>query len=166
MYCGNTIANGFGGLLAAGILSGLDGASGLAGWRYISYLTLCFGLLCALTDNNPLDRWLFIIEGAGTILAGFLAVWLLPDFPGSGKQSWLSDQEQRFAEWRLAQEANSEFDENGSVKEGLIDAFTDPKAWVLVGIQICQLTSQTWTYFFPVSTKPSFTRIFRTKLLQ
>ncbi|KAJ5895816.1 uncharacterized protein N7473_005215 [Penicillium subrubescens] len=130
MYCGNTIANGFGGMLAAGILSGLDGASGLAGWR-----------------------WLFIIEGAGTIVAGFLAVWLLPDFPGSGKHSWLSDQEQRFAEWRLAQGANSEFDENGSVKEGLIDAFTDPKAWVLVAIQICQLTSQTWTYFFPSIVK-------------
>jgi hypothetical protein len=30
MYCGNTIANGFGGMLAAGILSGLDGAGGLA----------------------------------------------------------------------------------------------------------------------------------------
>lgn len=33
MYCGNTIANGFGGMLAAGILGGLDGAAGLAGWR-------------------------------------------------------------------------------------------------------------------------------------
>jgi hypothetical protein len=117
-------------------------------------LLLGFDLFCAFTDNKSPHRWLFIIEGAGTIVAGFLAVWLLPDFPGSGKHSWLSDQEQRFAEWRLAQAANSEFDENGSVKEGLIDAFTDPKAWVLIGIQICQLTSQTWTYFFPVSTNP------------
>jgi hypothetical protein len=33
VYCGNTIANGFGGLIAAGILSGLDGKGGLAGWR-------------------------------------------------------------------------------------------------------------------------------------
>ncbi|KAJ5358935.1 MFS general substrate transporter [Penicillium cataractarum] len=130
MYCGNTIANGFGGMLAAGILNGLDGAGGLAGWR-----------------------WLFIIEGAGTILSGFLAIWLLPDFPGSGKHGWLSDQEQRFAVWRLAQGANSEIDENGSIKEGLIDAFTDPKAWVMIGIQICQLTSQTWTYFFPSIVK-------------
>jgi hypothetical protein len=44
MYCGNTIANGFGGMLAAGILSGLDGASGLAGWRYVAY-TLFSGLV-------------------------------------------------------------------------------------------------------------------------
>lgn len=35
LYCGNTIANGFGGLLAAGILSGLNGAGGLAGWRFV-----------------------------------------------------------------------------------------------------------------------------------
>jgi MFS family permease len=33
MYCGNTVANGFGGILAAGVLGGLDGAHGLAGWR-------------------------------------------------------------------------------------------------------------------------------------
>ncbi|KAJ5664679.1 MFS general substrate transporter [Penicillium macrosclerotiorum] len=130
LYCGNTIANGFGGLLAAGILDGLDGASGLAGWR-----------------------WLFIIEGAGTMVAGILAVLLLPDFPNSGKRRWLSDQEQRFAEWRLAQAANFEVDENGDVKEALIDALTDPKAWMLILIQICQLTSQTWTYFFPSIVK-------------
>lgn len=33
VYCGNTVANGFGGMLAAGILSGLNGKGGLAGWR-------------------------------------------------------------------------------------------------------------------------------------
>ncbi|GAB1217227.1 hypothetical protein ATERTT37_006463 [Aspergillus terreus] len=126
VYCGNTIANGFGGLIAAGILSGLDGKGGLAGWR-----------------------WLFIIEGAGTMVAGLLAVFLLPDFPRSGQRKWLTEQEQRFAEWRLAREANNEVDENGSIKEGLIEAVTDVKAWMLILIQICQLTSQTWTYFFP-----------------
>ena len=35
MYCGNSIANGFGGILAAGVLSGLEGAHGLAGWRCV-----------------------------------------------------------------------------------------------------------------------------------
>ncbi|PCH03001.1 Major facilitator superfamily domain, general substrate transporter [Penicillium occitanis (nom. inval.)] len=130
MYCGNSIANGFGGILAAGVLSGLEGAHGLAGWR-----------------------WLYIIEGAGTMVAGVLAIWLLPDFPRSGKRTWLTDQEQRFAEWRLARDANDEIDENGSIKEALRDAFTDPKAWALVLIQICQLSSQTWTYFFPTIVK-------------
>lgn len=85
------------------------------------------------------------------MVAGLLAVFLLPDFPRSGQRKWLTEQEQRFAEWRLAREANNEVDENGSIKEGLIEAVTDVKAWMLILIQICQLTSQTWTYFFPVS---------------
>ncbi|KAE8148869.1 MFS general substrate transporter [Aspergillus avenaceus] len=130
VYCGNTIANGFGGMIAAGILSGLEGKGGLRGWQ-----------------------WLFIIEGAGTMVAGLLAVLLLPDFPGSGQHKWLTPQEQRFAEWRLARSANNEVDENGSVKQGLVDAATDPKVWILVLIQVCQLSSQTWTYFFPTIVK-------------
>lgn len=36
MYCGNTIANGFGGLLAAGVLGGMDGLLGRAGWRLVT----------------------------------------------------------------------------------------------------------------------------------
>jgi hypothetical protein len=47
MYCGNTIANGFGGMLAAGILSGLDGASGLAGWRYVTSILFSDSFSCA-----------------------------------------------------------------------------------------------------------------------
>ncbi|GJJ06209.1 hypothetical protein Clacol_000398 [Clathrus columnatus] len=33
LYCGNLMSNAFGGLLAAGILSGMDGKLGQAGWR-------------------------------------------------------------------------------------------------------------------------------------
>ncbi|TKA82447.1 hypothetical protein B0A49_00046 [Cryomyces minteri] len=121
-----TIANGFGGVLAAGVLSGLDGAKGLAGWR-----------------------WLYVIEGAGTMFVGALAFWLLPDFPSTGRKSWLTEQEQRFAEWRLALAANGETDENGSILQGLKDSVTDVKVWLLVAVQVCLLSSQTWTYFFP-----------------
>ena len=130
MYCGNTIANGFGGVLAAGVLSGLDGAHGIQGWR-----------------------WLYIIEGAGTMGVGVLAFFLLPDFPRSGNKKWLTEQEQRFAEYRLAESANGEIDERGSTKQGLKDAMSDIKVWLLVGIQICLLSSQTWTYFFPTIVK-------------
>ncbi|RDW66652.1 putative major facilitator superfamily permease-4 [Coleophoma crateriformis] len=126
MYCGNTVANGFGGALAAGILSGLDGAHGVEGWR-----------------------WLYIIEGAGTMLVGVGTFFFLPDFPRSGRKKWLTEKEQLFAEWRLAMSANGEVDGSGNMKEGFKDAITDPKVWLLVGIQVCLLTSQTWTAFFP-----------------
>ncbi|KAF7589034.1 hypothetical protein BBP40_004822 [Aspergillus hancockii] len=92
--CRSTVANGFGGMLAAGILSGLEGKGGFAGWR-----------------------WLFIIESAGAMAAGLAA--------------------------------NNEVDENGSIKQGLMDAVSDPKVWALVLLQVCQLSSQNWTYFFP-----------------
>lgn len=85
------------------------------------------------------------------MVAGVLAYWLLPDFPRSGRTKWLSEQEQRYAEWRLAQAANNEVDENGSVKQGLKDALSDVKTWALILTQVCLLSSQTWTYFFPVS---------------
>jgi hypothetical protein len=91
------------------------------------------------------------------MVAGLVAVALLPDFPSSGKQKWLNEQEQRLAEWRLARAANDEIDENGSIKEALRDAFIDPKAWILILIQVCQLSSQTWTYFFPVCLRVALT---------
>lgn len=84
------------------------------------------------------------------MVAGVLAYWLLLDFPRSGRTKWLSEQEQRFAQWRLAAAANDEVDENGGNKEGIKDALTDVKTWALVFIQVCLLSSQTWTYFFPV----------------
>ena len=69
----------FNGLMSAGILSGLDGARGIAGWR-----------------------WLFIIQGSLTIFFAMLSAALLPDYPRTTR--WLSREEQAFAEWRLAQD--------------------------------------------------------------
>jgi len=132
MYCGNTIANGFGGLLAAGV-SKIKDAGGLVGWR-----------------------WLYVIEGAETMVAGILAYWMLPDFPRTGRKSWLTEQEQRYAELRLAAAANDETDENGGIMDAFKFVLTDVKVWMLVLTQVCLLSSQTWTYFFPVSTEDDF----------
>jgi len=87
------------------------------------------------------------------MLVGLIAFWLLPDFPRSGGKTWLSEQEQRFAEHRIAISANNEIDEVGGVKEALKDAVCDPKVWALVFVQVCILSSQTWTYFFPTIVK-------------
>lgn len=52
----STVAGAFGGALAYGILGHLNGAQGLAAWR-----------------------WLFIIEGLPTICLGLLAFVIIPD---------------------------------------------------------------------------------------
>ncbi|KAM7205464.1 MFS general substrate transporter [Naviculisporaceae sp. PSN 640] len=62
-YSSSTFFGGaFGGLLAGAITGNLEGARGIRGWQ-----------------------WLFIIEGAITILLGLLSVVLIPDFPESSR---------------------------------------------------------------------------------
>lgn len=87
------------------------------------------------------------------MLIGIMAFFVLPDFPRSGEKSWLNEQEQRFAEYRLAASINGQVDEVGGVKESIKDAVTDPKVWALVLVNVCILSSQTWTYFFPSIVK-------------
>jgi MFS family permease len=60
LYSRLIFATAFSGLLAAGIFSGLDGAHGIKGWR-----------------------WLFIIEGASSFVAGLCGFFLFPDMPGA-----------------------------------------------------------------------------------
>jgi MFS family permease len=55
LYSGNIFAVSFAGLIAAAAFSTLDGAHGLAGWK-----------------------WLFIIEGAVTFGVAVIAIFLLP----------------------------------------------------------------------------------------
>lgn len=57
-YSAAMIAGAFGNLIAAGILNGMDGKRNISAWR-----------------------WLYIIEGAITVLFGIIVCFLLPDFP-------------------------------------------------------------------------------------
>lgn len=53
LNAGNMLAQGLGGLLAAGILSGLEGARGIRGWRWVCPLTrVCFSSEYMLTYVN------------------------------------------------------------------------------------------------------------------
>lgn len=93
-------------------------------------------------------RWLFIIEGAATIVAAFPAYWLLPNYPST--TPWLSETERALASYRLALEADNEEDEvRGSVWKGAKQCFSDPKVWLLVLIQSSATVGMSFTYFFP-----------------
>jgi MFS family permease len=64
VYISAAILSGaFGGLLAGAITGGMEGTGGLRGWR-----------------------WLFIIEGAATIIWAICASFLLLDFPANTKR--------------------------------------------------------------------------------
>lgn len=112
LYSGLVLATAFSGLLAAGIFAGLDGAHGLAGWR-----------------------WLFLIEGAASLLAGAAAFFLLPDFPGSstGSARWLfSEEERQFAKDRIQRDQVSNQEGNHSIWYGLKLAVKDFRVWAFV----------------------------------
>ncbi|KAF4773647.1 major facilitator superfamily transporter [Colletotrichum scovillei] len=125
LYAGNALANMFGGLLGAGILGGLEGDLGIAGWR-----------------------WLFIIEGVAAIAFSLVAMWILPDYPHTTK--WLSEEERAYAAWRLIEDIQ-EADTYGeqSVLDGVKMAVRDYRLYIFVLMQHVSLISQTFQYFFP-----------------
>ncbi|PMD66800.1 MFS transporter-like protein [Hyaloscypha bicolor E] len=75
-----TLAGAFGGALAYTI-GHMDGASGLAAWR-----------------------WLFIIEGIPSCLSSILVYFILPDYPETA--GWLSESEKALAVDRLREEGS------------------------------------------------------------
>jgi MFS family permease len=77
VYMSAAILSGaFGGLLAGAITGGMEGTGGLRGWR-----------------------WLFIVEGAATIVWACCAYFILLDFPANTKR--LTDRERMIAIARL-----------------------------------------------------------------
>ncbi|CCX11561.1 major facilitator superfamily domain-containing protein [Pyronema domesticum] len=127
LYSGSLISGAFSGLITAGITDGMNGLKGLLAWR-----------------------WLFIVEGAATVVIAVTAYWVLPDFPKSTK--WLTTQERDLAVWRLEQDVG-EADWEGGAKEnifhGLKLAFTDGKTYVLGAILFGEVSSGSVTNFFP-----------------
>lgn len=130
-YSGSLISGAFGNLIAAGILSGLAGARGMAAWQ-----------------------WLYIIEGAFTIFVGILIMFFLPDFP----ENWrlLSPEMKAVAMRRLAIDAaEADTDESGGMSQwrGVKLAFTDKRTYLFAVAYMCVCASTGFQYFFPTLTK-------------
>ncbi|KAK0650881.1 putative transporter [Lasiodiplodia hormozganensis] len=130
LYAGNTISNCFGGLIAAGVLGGMNDAAGIHSWR-----------------------WLFILEGCFTIFIAIIAGFVLPSYPKDVK--WLTEEEREYAIWRLSVEVAGKDDgEDGkSVWDGGLQALKDPKVYMLILIQFSLNTGMAYTYFFPSIVK-------------
>ncbi|KAF8604467.1 MFS general substrate transporter [Ceratobasidium sp. AG-I] len=136
LYCGNLSSNAFGGLLAAGILDGMQGKLGHAAWR-----------------------WLFYIEGALTMGVVLLAIFILPDFPSTTR--WLSPEERRLAEVRMAEDVGGEVDKDTASEGhmyGFFLAMKDWKVWwfamALTGITI----GLSFNAYFPLTATLGYSR--------
>jgi hypothetical protein len=85
-------------------------------------------MLLSSRTNKPLHR-LFYIEGSLTVAVAIAAFFVLPDFPST--TSWLTDEERRLAELRMAEDAGvgDEEDHSAGFTRGLVLAVKDWKVW-------------------------------------
>lgn len=113
-YGGATIAGAFSGLLAFGI-SFMSGTAGMLGWS-----------------------WIFIIEGMATVVVGFIAFFILVDFPDTAK--FLNPAEKEFILWKKKYDNSSVGEEENFETRHLIQAFTDWQVWLQILIYFSIIT--------------------------
>ncbi|KAF6802252.1 allantoate transport protein [Colletotrichum sojae] len=110
--------------------------------------------------DGPLKNWqyLFIIEGALTVLFGVLAWFLLPSGPGS---AWfLTPEERRFAAERVRRDnapfVEHAYSENGIEEDRLcrrdvVETLRDWKLWYILVFNICaSVPGQAFSVFLPL----------------
>ncbi|KAL5504713.1 hypothetical protein ACEPAH_7376 [Sanghuangporus vaninii] len=130
MLAGGMVSHAFGSLIAAAILSNMEGVYGIRGWQ-----------------------WTFIIDGVITVAIGILSLWALPDLPANTR--WMSHAEQRLAQVRLAEDAG-EADENlseDSLWSGMKMVIKDVKVFAFSLILMGNYVGLAFTHFFPTLTK-------------
>ncbi|KAJ6521968.1 MFS general substrate transporter [Mycena vulgaris] len=99
-----SMAGAFSGLLAYGI-NFMSGTHGLLGWS-----------------------WIFILEGIATVVVGFMAFFILVDFPSTA--SFLTLEERSFIVWRKKYDNSSVGEEEHFEMRHLISALVDWQVWL------------------------------------
>ncbi|KAG6013632.1 hypothetical protein E4U54_006517 [Claviceps lovelessii] len=127
LFSGSFISGTFSGLIAAGITGSMDGSRGLRAWR-----------------------WLFIIEGAATVLVALVAFHIMPDFPRTTK--WLTKEEMALATWRLTEDVGQDDwvdSKEQTLWHGFRLALGDVKTWLLLVILFGNMSAGGVINFFP-----------------
>ena len=73
-------------------------------------------------------HWLFLLEGAPSVLLGIAVRWLLPNRPASA--SWLTAEEKQIITTRLA--ADRHDDVQGETLHGLWEMLADKRIWIFI----------------------------------
>lgn len=121
-FCAAMLSGAFGGLFAAGIAAAFKNNK-IASWR-----------------------WLFIIEGAATVVFAAICAFVIPDWPTTTK--WLTEEEKALGVVRLIEDAGQEEEDIG-MKQGLQIAASDYRVWLCVAGQLCVQAVASLTNFLP-----------------
>ncbi|EJD00008.1 MFS general substrate transporter [Fomitiporia mediterranea MF3/22] len=126
-YTATAVSGAFSGLLAGVITDNLNGARGIAGWR-----------------------WLLLIEGVASSGAGLFAWIILPDWPATTR--WLTDEERNLAVQRLLHDGIASSGAEAarpSHTESLKMSFREWRLYPLIFMYMLATGSQTIQYFIP-----------------
>lgn len=93
------------------------------------------GIAAAFKHNRIASwRWLFMIEGAATVVFAIASMFVIPNWPTTTK--WLTEEERQLSVVRLIEDAGSE-EEELSAKQGFMLAIKDYRVWLAVTGQFC-----------------------------
>jgi MFS family permease len=129
LFCGNLISNAFSSLVAAGVLSNMEGTLGHRAWR-----------------------WLYWIEGAATMAIAISAAFILPDLPHNTRG--FTDEERKLAVYRITEDVG-EADEDSAEESpfaGLLMAVKDVKIYVMMLTFTAYVVGLSFNAFFPTLT--------------
>ncbi|BEJ12040.1 hypothetical protein CspHIS471_0205000 [Cutaneotrichosporon sp. HIS471] len=128
LYSATMMSGAFGGLLAGGLIEGMEGIRGIRGWK-----------------------WMFIIEGIMTVVIAFAGYIVLPNYPLT--TPWLTEDEKKLAIARLVAASDRAVDhdaeEHVSHWQGFKAAVSDPITWVMLVLYNMLSSVGTISYFFP-----------------
>ncbi|KAG9667422.1 MFS general substrate transporter, partial [Aureobasidium melanogenum] len=130
-HAGNIASNIFSGLLAAAILTTMEGINGIAAWS-----------------------WFFIIEGSVGVFVGLAGFYCIPNFPHNHNVKWLTDEQAQMAQYRmLVSSGGVSEDDDTSAWKGVWLACKDPFTWIYTVLHFGLIVSLSEKDFFPSIVK-------------
>ncbi|KAL6416033.1 uncharacterized protein AUP68_00242 [Ilyonectria robusta] len=130
-YTAGCIAPALGGIMAGAIIRSLDGARGMAGWR-----------------------WLLLIEGLITVFCSVCLFFAIPDYPHNSRR--ITAEQRQLAQIRIMydQNINVKLDSNTLTSRQAFKAVVaDWKTWMFLVLYNLNGTCTTISYFIPTILK-------------
>jgi MFS family permease len=126
-HAGNIISNVISGLLAAAVLTNMEGTGGLAAWR-----------------------WFFLLEGAVSVIVGVCGFWFLPNYPNNTAKPYFTEEQAQMAQYRmLVSGGGVSEDDEGDYWGGFWLACKDPFTWAFAALHFSIIIGQSFKDFFP-----------------